>query len=163
MSSPKINKTELKNLVIALGARLSAANVSDTNSLKKDITDALSVQTDKGKPKFIRLNKGAEKVTLDCLKGQPDDVKKTVREAIEAYRKILASKPKQLLSAYLTFSVEQGKTDALKELRKRGTVLMKRRGLNISRPTRRERNTTPRKRTTKMQSRCLRLLRQRQR
>jgi hypothetical protein len=79
--------------------------------------ESLVEKNEKGRARFLRLNRAAEKAILVHLKEQSSDVKDNILKAIVDFRKILESKPKQLLSAYMKFSIAQGKTPALEGLR----------------------------------------------
>jgi hypothetical protein len=117
MSSPKCNTTAKKDLTIGIGKRLAAQKYKGVNALKKEMQAALAEKNARGRPRFLRLNKAAEKVLLKCVGQQKDDAKDTTQKAVAEFREILATKPKQLLSAYMKFSIEQGKTDALSKLK----------------------------------------------
>lgn len=117
MTFPKCNQTEKKDLTVAVGNRLVAQKVKGVNKIKKEMLTALAEKNAKGRARFLRLNKAAEKALVSCVKDQKPEIKDQVQKAISDFRSILETKPKQLLSAYMKFSIQQGKTAALSKLK----------------------------------------------
>lgn len=113
---PKCTATEKNSLAVGVRNRLAERKIKGVNAIKANMLQSLVEKNEKGRARFLRLNKAAEKAVLSHLKEQSAEVKEEVHNAIVEYRKILESKPKQLLSAYMKFSISQGKTPALKDL-----------------------------------------------
>ena len=114
---PKCTATEKNSFAVGVRNRLAERKIKGVNAIKAAMLESLVEKNEKGRARFLRLNRAAEKAVLSHLKDQSSDVKDEVQKAIVEYRKILESKPKQLLSAYMKFSIAQGKTDALKDLK----------------------------------------------
>ena len=109
-SFPKCTATEKKDLTVAVGNRLAKRKVKGVNAIKAKMLEALVEKNEKGRARFLRLNKAAEKALLSCVKDQNEDVQGDVQTAVSEFREILGTKPKQLLSAYMKFSVAQTKS-----------------------------------------------------
>ena len=109
-SFPKCTATEKKDLTVAVGNRLAKRKVKGVNAIKAKMLEALVEKNDKGRARYLRLNKAAEKALLSCVKDQHEDVQSDVQTAVSEFREILETKPKQLLSAYMKFSVSQTKS-----------------------------------------------------
>ena len=117
-SFPKCTATEKKDLTVAVGNRLAQRKVKGVNAIKAKMLEALKEKNDKGRNRYLRLNKAAEKALLTIVKDQKDEVQTEVQTAVSEFREILVTKPKQLLSAYMKFSVAQ--TKSLKDVKNFG-------------------------------------------
>merc|ERR1719163_1353655 len=104
-SFPKCTATEKKDLTVAVGILLAQHKVKGVNAIKASMLENLVEKNAKGRARFLRLNKAAEKSVLACVKDQKPEVQTEVQETIQKFREILETKPKQLLSAYMKFSI----------------------------------------------------------
>ena len=111
---PKCTATEKNAFAVGVRNRLAERKVKGVNAIKAAMLESLVEKNEKGRNRYLRFNKAAEKAVLGHVKEQPQEIQDEVLSLITEYRKILESKPKQLLSAYMKFNIALGKTDDLK-------------------------------------------------